>query len=200
MEALAEKFYTYEDYSKINDNKRREVINGVIYAMTAPLRDHQGILMNLSNQFYNYLRGKKCQVYPAPFDVRLPRKGETKVTVSTVVQPDIVIICDKSKLDRRGCVGSPDLIIEILSPSTAGIDKIKKLNLYQEHSIAEYWIVDPSNQVVDKFALDKDTGKYNRAETFSREDAISPTIFPDFTIKLDEVFPPLDEYEISVDV
>ena len=191
----AEKLYTYEDYCKFNDDKRREVINGVTYAMTAPMSEHQKILVNLVGKFWNYLQGKKCQVFPAPFDVRLPKKGETKSTASTVVQPDLAVICDKKKIDRRGCFGSPDLVIEILSPSTGGIDKVKKLNLYQEHGIKEYWIVDPYSQTIDKFTLDRDAGKYNRAEVFSSEDAITPAIFPDFTIKLEDVFPPLDEYE-----
>ena len=195
MEARAEKFYTYEDYCKFTDEKRREVINGVIYAMTTPADEHQAVLVNLVFEFKGYLQGKKCVVRAAPYDVRLPKKGETKVTASTVVQPDIVIICDKNKIDRRGCFGAPDLVVEILSPSSGGTDRIKKFNLYQEHGVIEYWIVDAYNQTVDKFTLDKDTGKYTRAETFSREDAISPTIFPDLTIKLEEVFPPLDEYE-----
>ena len=196
MSISQDKRYTYADYYKINDGKRREVINGVIYMMSPGSNSaHQEISISLSSMFWHYLRGKSCKVYEAPYDVRLPKEGETKATVSTVVQPDIVVICDKNKIDRRGCFGSPDLIIEILSPSTAGIDKIKKLNLYQEHGVIEYWIVDAAHQTIDKFTLDKDTGKYNRAETFSREDAISPAIFPDLAIKLEEVFPPLDEYE-----
>ena len=192
MEARAEKFYTYEDYCKFTDEKRREVINGVIYALASPIKEHEDILINLVLELGAYLKGKKCKVYTS-FEVRLPRKGETKNTASNVVRPDIFIVCDEKKLTRRGCVGAPDLIIEILSPSTAGIDRIKKFNLYQEHGVQEYWIVDAYNQTIDKFILDE--GKYNRAEVFSREDNISPATFPDLTINLEEIFPPLDEDE-----
>jgi Uma2 family endonuclease len=195
MDAMQNKGYTYEDYCTFNDDQRREVINGVIYLMTAPLREHQEILSSLNSMFWNYLRGKRCKVFPAAFDVRLPKEGETKETVSTIVQPDIVVVCDKSKLDKRGCFGAPDLVIEILSPSTGRIDKVKKLNLYQQHGVMEYWIVDPYSQTIDRFSLNKDTGEYKRPEYFGREDTITPVIFPDLTINLTEVFPPLDEYE-----
>jgi Uma2 family endonuclease len=195
MDAMQNKVYTYEDYCKFNDDKRREVINGVIYLMTAPLREHQKILSNLFLEFGNYLRGKKCEVFPAAFDVRLPKEGETKETASTIVQPDIVVICDRKKLDRRGCFGAPDLVIEILSPSTGKRDMTEKFNLYQEHGVLEYWIIDPYTQRIDRFPLNKDTGKYASPEYFFRDDTISPIIFPDLTISLAEVFPPLDEYE-----
>ena len=196
MSAGQKKSYTYEDYRKINDDKRREIINGVIYLMSPGAnRKHEDISGSLFYLFYDYLKGKKCKVYDAPFDVRLPKKGETKATVSTVVQPDIFIVCDKSKLDNKGCFGSPDLIIEILSPATGKRDKTEKFNLYQEHGVLEYWLADPANQTIDRFALDQETGKYKQPEYFGRDDLITPVIFPDFTIKLEEVFPPLDEYE-----
>ena len=194
MEAKAEKFYTYEDYCKFNDEKRREIINGVIYSLASPSKEHEEILVNLLTDFNTYLRDKKCKVYTS-FDVRLPKKGETKNTASNVVRPDIFVVCDEKKLLRYGCVGAPDLVIEILSPSTGGIDKIKKFNLYQEQGVLEYWIVDPHAQTIDRFTLDVDTGKYHRAEIFSRDDAITPVIFPALTIKLAAVFPPLDEDE-----
>ena len=194
MEARAEKFYTYEDYCKFNDDKRREVINGVIYALASPSREHEDIASNLHGIFWSYLRGKKCKVYTS-FDVRLLQKGETKNTASNVVRPDVLVVCDEKKLSRYGCIGAPDLIIEILSPSTSRMDKITKLNLYQEHGALEYWIVDPLHQTIDRFSLDKETGKYKQAEYFARQDTISPATFPDFTINLEEVFPLLDEYE-----
>lgn len=197
MDAMKqEKFYTYEDYCKFNDDKRREVINGVIYLMSPGVnKEHQDISVNLSGMFWDYLKGKKCKVYYAPFDVRLPKEGETKETVSNIVQPDIFVVCDKNKLDRRGCFGSPDLIIEILSPSTSKRDKTEKFNLYQEHGVLEYWVVDALHQTIDRFSLDKNTGKYKQAECFDRNDTISPTIFSDFTISLEDVFPPLEDDE-----
>lgn len=196
MDAMQDKIYTYDDYCKIDDDGRYEVINGVIYLMSPGVnKEHQDISVNLIIEIGSYLKGKKCSVYHQPFDVRLPREGETKKTVSNVVQPDIFVVCDKSKLDKRGCFGSPDLIIEILSPSTSKRDIIEKFNLYQEHKVLEYWIIDPLNQIIDRFSLNKDTGKYKQAEKFFRDDTISPTIFPDFILRLEEVFPPLNEYE-----
>jgi Uma2 family endonuclease len=161
----------------------------------APNREHQEISGNLIFKFKGYLQGKKCKVYAAPFDVRLPKEGETKETASNVVQPDIVVVCDKNKLDKRGCVGSPDLVIEILSLSTSKRDMKEKFNLYQEHGVLEYWIVDPASQTIDRFSLDKDTDKYKQVEYFSRDDTITPTIFPELQINLTEVFPEIDEYD-----
>ncbi|MDR1702800.1 MAG: Uma2 family endonuclease [Sporomusaceae bacterium] len=195
MNAVKKEFYTYGDYCKFNDDKRREIINGVIYLMTAPNDEHQEILGGLFNEFYNYLKGKKCVVRVAPYDVRLPKEGETKETVSTIVQPDIVVVCDKNKRDRKGCFGAPDLVIEILSPSTSKRDLIEKFALYQEHGIREYWIVNPAHQFITRFSFDEAQKKYNQAEQFFNDDTIIPVIFPDFIIKLADVFPPLAEDE-----
>ena len=193
MDAMAEKIYTYEDYSKLSGDKRYEVINGVIYLTTAPNDEHQEISGNLYGMFWNYLRGRKCVVRDAPYNVRLPKEGETRTTAKTTVEPDIAVICDRKKLDSKGCFGAPDLIVEILSPSTWKRDKTEKFNLYQEHGVLEYWIVDAANQTIERFTLDKDAGKYKQAEYFDRSDVITPTMFPDLAIKLEEVFPSLDE-------
>jgi len=189
--------YTYADYCKLNDDKRREIINGVIYLMSPGANmEHQIISVNLSREFSVYLKGKKCQVFTAPFDVRLPQEGETGATASNVIQPDILVVCDKSKLDKRGCFGSPDLIIEILSPATAKRDMIEKFNLYQEHGVLEYWIVDPVHQIIVRFSYDENLKEYKRPEYFSRDDIITPIIFPDLQINLTEVFPEIvEDYE-----
>jgi Uma2 family endonuclease len=192
-----EKFYTYEDYSKFNDDKRREIINGVIYLMTAPSGKHQEISGSLFLALGNYLIGKKCRVFSAPYDVFLLKDGETKKTASNIVQPDIAVVCDKNKRNIEGCVGTPDLIVEILSPSTGSMDRVKKLNLYQEYSVLEYWIVDPHAQTIERFSFDKDACKYKQVEYFGREDTISPVIFPDLEITLEEIFLPLDEYDLE---
>ena len=197
MEAIKKDFYTYEDYCKFNDEKRREIINGVIYLLASPIKEHEDILSNLFLELGGYLKSKKdekCKIYTS-FDVRLPKENETKETASNVVRPDIFIVCDEKKLTRRGCVGAPDLVIEILSPSTGKKDKTEKFNLYQEHGVKEYWVVDPYSQVIDRFLLDEENSKYKQAETFGTNDTIGPAIFPDFKINLDEIFPPLDVYE-----
>jgi Uma2 family endonuclease len=182
-------FYTYEDYCKIDDDKRYEIINGVIYLMSPePNWEHQTISGNLYGVFWGYLRGKDCQVFHPPFDVILPKKGETRKKASSIIQPDIFVVCDKNKLNKRGCFGSPDLIIEILSPSTAKKDYKEKFNLYQEHLVREYWIVDPLNQIISRFDYDETLKEYKKPEYFLKDDTITPIIFPDLQIKLDEVF------------
>lgn len=197
MDAIKEeKFYASDDYHRFNDDKRREIINGSICLISpAPNREHQEVLFNLSGIFYNYLKYKKCRAYFAPFDVCLSKEGETKTAVSNVVQPDMALICDKTKIDRHGCFGSPDLIVEILSPATSKRDMTEKYNLYQEHKVPEYWVVDPLNQIISRFLLDETANKYRQAEYFDRKDVISPIIFADFIIKLEEVFPSLEEAE-----
>src|SRR5665647_2743669 len=123
-------------------NERWELINGQAYNMTpAPSRRHQEISGQLHTLFNNYLRGKTCRIYAAPFDVRLPQMQESYEQTSTVVQPDLVVVCDKTKLDQQGCKGSPDLVMEITSPSTFQKDLKEKFNLYERVSVLEYWIV-----------------------------------------------------------
>ncbi|MDR1702198.1 MAG: Uma2 family endonuclease [Sporomusaceae bacterium] len=182
-------FYTYEDYAKLDADQRYEVINGAIYLMTSPNRKHQRISGNLFRKIGNYLEGKKCEVYNAPFDVILPKKGETKKTASTIIQPDIFVVCDENKLDDNSCVGAPDLIIEILSPSSVKLDKIIKRSLYELHGVKEYWLVDPVHQIIDRFYYDEVLKEYKKPESFSRDDVITPMIFPDLPINLAEIFP-----------
>jgi Uma2 family endonuclease len=187
--------YNYADYYKINDDKRREVINGVIYLMSPSAnRKHQRISGNFYGMFWNYLRGKKCEVFHAPFDVLLPKEGETQETASNVIQPDILVVCDKNKLDSKNCKGAPDLIIEILSPSSGKHDTITKFKLYEHHAVKEYWVVDPVHQIVNRFHYDENSKEYKKPDSFSRDDIITPTIFPDLQINLQEVFPEIDEY------
>ncbi|BBB89929.1 MAG TPA: Uma2 family endonuclease [Methylomusa anaerophila] len=189
-----DKTYTYKDYLTWPEGEHWEIIDGVAYAMSpAPGRQHQEISGNLFIELGNYLKGKRCKIYAAPFDVRLPRQGETEDATATVVQPDITIVCDPDKLDNKGCKGSPDLIIEILSPATASRDVIRKRRLYEANGVAEYWIVDPSNQIITRFNLDDDLSRYRQAEFFSREDTISPIIFPELQINLEDIFPKLEE-------
>ncbi|SDD78612.1 Uma2 family endonuclease [Sporomusa acidovorans] len=183
------KIYTYKDYLTWPEGERWELIDGTAYAMSpAPNRLHQEILRELMFHFTGYLKNKTCKVYPAPFDVRLPRKGETDDAASTVVQPDITIVCDSNKLDKRGCKGSPDLIIEILSPSTASFDVIKKRGLYEQNGVLEYWIVDPVHQIITRFYINAELSKYREAEYFSKDDTIHPIIFPDLQIDLKDIF------------
>lgn len=143
MEALQKgKYYTYEDYCSWGEDVRAEIIDGTLVMMSPPLRTHQSILMELSRQLANFLRGKQCKVFPAPFGVYLSEDEDT------VLEPDITVVCDKSKLGDRGCNGAPDMVAEILSPSSARIDRLVKFQKYQKACVREYWIVDPETKTV----------------------------------------------------
>lgn len=181
------KTYTYSNYLTWQFKERIELIKGRLFKMTpAPARKHQGISLELASQFRNYLRKKKCKVYTAPFDVRFPN-GENDEETYTVVQPDICVICDVSKLDDKGCVGAPDLIIEILSPSTAEKDAKIKFQLYEEHGVKEYWMVEPDYNLVEVFILDENR-KYQFRGKYSKSDKVKVGIFNDLEIVLEDVF------------
>lgn len=185
------KRYTYADYLTWMDDKRRELFNGFIKMMTpAPSRLHQRISANLIRVYGNYLFDKKCEVYHAPSDVRLPTNISSKKDrqILTVVQPDIYIICDLSKMDEKGCLGAPDLIIEIVSPKNSKRDIKDKFEIYQKHGVREYWIVNPNDENVNVFVLD-DSGKYKLVGMYAGDDKIPVNIFKgDLAIDLTEVF------------
>jgi len=183
-----EECYTYGDYLTWDDGERWELIDGVAYNMSpAPTRRHQGILLELSAQFHDYLSNKPCKVYFAPFDVRLPEGDEADEETATVVQPDMVVVCDPDKLDDKGCRGAPDLVVEILSPSTSGKDMKQKFNLYEQRGVREYWIVDPSGGTMMVFRLGTDR-RYGRPEVYTIEDTAPVGIFDDLVIDLRTVF------------
>jgi Uma2 family endonuclease len=147
--------YTYEDYYSWDDGKRWELIEGVPYAMAPAASDtHQRISSNLHGQLFSFLKGGPCKVFHAAYDVRL----NADTGDDTVVQPDLVVICDQSKRDERGCKGAPDMVVEILSPSTASYDRVTKFNQYQKAGVREYWIVDPDSRTVAAHILEN--GRY----------------------------------------
>lgn len=176
--------YTYKDYLTWPEDERREIIDGVAYDMApAPLRFHQRISIKLAYQFEDYLKDKTCEVYDAPFDVVFEEDEYT----DTVVQPDIAIICDKSKLTDNGCTGAPDLIVEISSPSTARKDLKEKFSLYERTGVKEYWIVHPTDKTVLVFKLGENN-EYGKVERYDSEDSIKVGIFEDLVIDLKAVF------------
>ncbi len=179
--------FTYADYLTWNDDERWELIDGKAYNMSpTPLRIHQEISMDLSRQFAVQLLKKKCRVYAAPFEVRLPIVDESENNISNVVQPDISVICDEKKLDEKGCIGAPDLIIEILSPSTRRLDRIQKRNLYEIAGVKEYWMVDPKDQLVEVFIMEQD-GSYGKSHIYTETDTIQPKTLENITIDLSSV-------------
>lgn len=172
---------TIEDYEAYPEEERIEVYNGVPYAMAAPSLAHQRLSMELSYLIKDYIRkkGGKCEVLAAPFDVKLSDE------LLTIVQPDISIVCDPNKLDKKRCNGAPDFIIEIVSPSNASDDYIRKTYYYKEYGVREYWIVDPQKQYVTVFHFDVDSAP----EHYTFDDKIKVGIYDDLYID----FAPLKE-------
>lgn len=180
--------YTYGDFLTWPEEERWEIIDGVPLMMAPPSRVHQEILTELLTQFRSYLREKTCKVYPAPFGVRLPAGNEkSDLEIATVVEPDIAVICDSSKLDEHGCKGAPDLIIEIVSPTSVKNDMLKKFNLYERAGVKEYWIVEPNGKIVTVFSLG-DNEKYGRQEVYEEDDEIQVRVLKDLKINLKPVF------------
>ncbi len=183
------KQYTYADYLTWRFDERVELIRGWISRMSpAPLVSHQRILMRLSLPIGNYLINKKCELFVAPFDVRLTNKRKSAInkSITSVVQPDLSIICDLDKLDTKGCVGAPDWIIEILSPGNTKKEIKEKFSLYEENGVKEYWVVYPEYLMVQVFDLTND--KFVWRSNYVKEDLIPVGIFEGFAIDSDLIF------------
>ena len=180
--------YSYADYLRWSFEERVELIKGKLFRMSpAPRRSHQGVITVIGNEIFNFLKGNSCKVYYAPFDVRFPNQlTDSDAQTFTVVQPDISVVCDFSKLDDAGCKGSPDLIVEILSPSTASKDLKEKYQLYEEHGVKEYWVVYPGEAVLEIFELQN--GKYVSTGKFVKEDVVTSSVLVGLELNLQEVF------------
>ncbi|MHB1653489.1 MAG: Uma2 family endonuclease [Desulfitobacteriaceae bacterium] len=181
------KKYSFADYLTWPENERWEIIDGVPFMQAAPTWQHQALLRELLTQFNNYLKGKLCQVFSSPFDLRLPETNEKDEETTFVVQPDIVVVCDKEGLKGTGYYGTPTLVIEISSPSTARSDKVWKFNRYEKVGIKEYWIVEPDGKFISVFTL-LPNNRYGRPESYTETDRVKVSIFPDLTVDLKPVF------------
>jgi len=182
-----ERQWTYGDYFKWDDGARYELIDGEVYLMSpAPSTKHQRVSGAIYSVLKNGLSNGQCDVFYAPFDVRFPDADEADEDVATVLQPDLVVICDQSKLDERGCKGAPDLIVEILSPSSFNLDFKLKLSVYERSGVKEYWIVDPINEAVFFFML-KD-GVYQRPIVYGKHETFRSILFEGIEVNLIEVF------------
>ena len=188
MPSPMEKRYTLADALTWDEQERIELIYGDAVMMSPPpVRIHQKASTELLAQLHAYLKGKKCEVYHAPFAVRpFEQDGDDPEDVDTMVEPDITVVCDPSKLDDIGCKGAPDLVMEILSPSTQRHDKLTKFNLYQRAGVREYWIVDPANKSVQVFVLE--AGHYAAKDFGVAGDHLKVNILEDCTIDLAQVF------------
>lgn len=193
------KVYTYADYLKFEYDELVEIIKGKVFRMSpAPKSYHQEISSNLNVLIGNYFWRRECKVFAAPFDVVLPIRNEKKNSSTTVVQPDLCVICDLNKLDEAGCFGPPDWIIEILSDSTSKKDLNDKYEVYEECGVKEYWIVMPKEKLVEVFVLVD--GKYQRIKTYTQDETVSPSGFPELLIPLIDVFPEVIERSTNRDV
>jgi Uma2 family endonuclease len=186
MNALLKEYpcYTYADVLEWDDDVWAEIIDGELYMMAEPLTVHQDILRELYVPICNFLKGKPCKAFCAPFGVRPEPKWDN--SDKTRVQPDITVICDKSKISERGCHGAPDFIIEILSPSTSGVDLKVKFDLYQRIGVREYWIVDPKLRRVYVHLLTN--GAYTK-QAYGDTEPVEVNVLPGCIFNLKEAFP-----------
>ncbi|MCL2194257.1 MAG: Uma2 family endonuclease [Treponema sp.] len=180
-----QRYFTYTDYKEweLKEGERYELIHGEPFAMAGPNIRHQAISMEITNQLYNYLKGKTCRAFAAPCDVRL--FYEEDGSDDTVVQPDIMVVCDKSKIGAEGIRGAPDLVIEILSPSNTAIEMGRKFRLYQNAGVREYWVVSPEDKALETYLYD---GNVIHFRSYTATDKASVGIFPGFAIDLEPVF------------
>ncbi len=186
------KIYTYADYLTWKFNERVEILKGKISLMSpAPNLNHQAIERNLIIEIGSYLKNKKCRVFPAPFDVRLYNRKQSILKnkeIKTIVQPDVCVVCNPEILDKQGCDGAPDWIIEIVSKGNSKKDLLLKYELYQENGVGEYWLVYPYEEAIHQFILNPETQRYQLHGIYAQDGFISPYLFPDLKMDLTEVF------------
>jgi Uma2 family endonuclease len=172
--------YTYQDYQKLPEGERLEIIDGIVYDMSpSPTVKHQRIVLNFGEVVNRHFRGKECTPFIAPMDVVLDDIN--------VVEPDVFVVCDKSKITEANIKGAPDLIIEVLSPSTGVKDRRTKKHLYQTHGVKEYLIVSPMEETVERFAL-KEDGRYGESDIFAWHESFASRIFPDLIFDMRMIF------------
>ncbi|MCB0564598.1 MAG: Uma2 family endonuclease [Phaeodactylibacter sp.] len=181
--------YSYADYLLWQLEERVELIKGKIFKMSpAPGTEHQKVSRQLSLQIFQYFDKKECQAFSAPFDVRLPQKEVTADEETyTVVQPDLCVICSYEKLDEKGCLGAPDLIIEILSPGNSKKEMRDKYEVYEESGVGEYWLVNPSEKTVLIYVLNEER-RFIGLQPLTEDQIARSVIFPELEINLKEVF------------
>ena len=183
------KLYTYADYLTWQFKERVELFKGRFFEMSpAPSMTHQRVSRNISRVFSNHFYHHKCEMFVAPFDVRLldHKKSTDNNQIITVVQPDICVICDKEKLDERGCLGAPDLVIEIISPGNSKKEMKNKFELYQLNGVKEYWLVDYVAQTILIYRLENE--QYIGLKPFTNDEDIKSPLFPDLQFNAEEVF------------
>ena len=187
------KTYTYADYLTWQLGEWVELLRGKLTRRMspAPADLHQAIVGDIYLLLGNYLRRKSCKVRVAPYDVRLSTAGPNAAdaAITTVVQPDLCVICDLTKIDKRGCNGAPDWMIEVLSPGTWHRDTRDKFDLYEEAGVGEYWLVAPGEQSITAYTLDRETNRYQLTGEYSQPGRIASTTLPELVVMWEDVFP-----------
>lgn len=180
--------YSYASYLNWLFPERVELIAGKIFKMSpAPSSVHQVVVGNIFLKLGNFLKKQPCKVFISPFDVRFPGKSDDDKEIFTVLQPDICVICDRSKIDVRGCIGAPDLVVEVLSPGNTRMELLNKYRVYEEFGVKEYWIVSQSDQNILIYTLNED-GKFQPSKIFTLSEKITSTVLPGFELALDDIF------------
>jgi Uma2 family endonuclease len=178
--------HTYGDYLHWLEDVRYELIDGAAFLMApAPTLDHQDIAGEIYVQLRQALAGKPCRAFIAPVDVRLPKAGEADEKIDTVVQPDVLVVCDPAKLDRRGVRGAPDLVVEVLSPSTASHDQLLKRRVYERAGVPEYWLVHPNDRIISIYRLGD--GEYGKPDIHELKGRTPVGVLPGAVIEWDEL-------------
>jgi len=179
--------YSYADYLKWTIEERLELIKGKIFRMSpAPTSTHQRLSQYINRELLNFLAGKKCEVFVVPFDVRLPKKSKRNEDIFTVVQPDLCVICDPEKIDERGCLGAPDIVVEILSPSNNRKELKNKYEAYEESGVKEYWIVSPQDYTFLVYTLVN--GSFVPSRLMTEGDVVRSEVLPGFVLDLEALF------------
>ncbi|WP_270563846.1 Uma2 family endonuclease [Clostridium beijerinckii] len=182
------KTYTYKDYLSYDENERIEIIDGEIINMSlAPSRIHQEIITEILFKIRQYIQSNNgpCKVYTAPFDVILKNDDDELISSKNIVQPDISVICDKNKLTDKGCTGSPDMIVEVVSNFNPRNDYIRKLNLYEQFKVKEYWIVNPMRRNILVYILTE--GGYDAPITYTFADKVKVNIYDNLEIDFNSI-------------
>jgi len=182
------KEYTYADYLQWTFEERLELIKGKVFEMgPTPNRIHQQLSWDIAGELSNYIKGMAFEAYTAPFDVRIPRKSKDDKDIITVVQPDICVICDPAKLDDKGCLGAPDIVVEILSPGNNKKEGVNKYEVYEEAGVKEYWIVMPGPKAFFQYTLNKEV-RYISSRPLTLGDSVTTPLLPGFVLDLDDLF------------
>ncbi|WP_293741436.1 Uma2 family endonuclease [uncultured Pedobacter sp.] len=180
--------YSYSNYLNWLFPERVELIKGKIFKMSpAPSSVHQEIVGNIFLKLGNFLKKQPCKVYLSPFDVRFPKESRNDQAIFTVLQPDICVICDKNKIDARGCIGAPDLVVEVLSPGNTKMELLNKYHVYEESGVKEYWVVSQGDKSILIYTLNE-IGKFEPSKIFTLSEKITSTVLPGFELALDDVF------------